>query len=169
MAFECPRRSSPPSPMFDADTGCIATDPAPSARRRFRSKTGIENLPPTNTPKKLRTRRLRHEPRVEFSQGARVVDPAFGMGCRVRHPNILTSRERSGYPIDRIWRRNRRIRSARGDFRRELETGCSEKVVAVGGFDAHFDTGAAADQGERNIDPRLAHLPDPLGRDRRDR
>ena len=29
MAFECPRRSSPPSPMFDADTGCIATDPAP--------------------------------------------------------------------------------------------------------------------------------------------
>ena len=65
-----------------------------SAARRA-SKT----FRPTNTPKKLRTRRLRHEPRVEFSQGARVVDPAFGMGCRVRHPNILTSRERSGYPI----------------------------------------------------------------------
>ena len=68
-----------------------------SAARRA-SKT----FRPTNTPKKLRTRRLRHEPRVEFSQGARVVDPAFGMGCRVRHPNILTSRERSGYPISRI-------------------------------------------------------------------
>ena len=65
-----------------------------SAARRA-SKT----FRPTNTPKKLRTRRLRHEPRVEFSQGARVVDPAFGMGCRVRHPNILKSRERSGYPI----------------------------------------------------------------------
>ena len=69
-----------------------------SAARRA-SKT----FRPTNTPKKLRTRRLRHEPRVEFSQGARVVDPgAFGMGCRVRHPNILTSRERSGYPIPPI-------------------------------------------------------------------
>ena len=68
-----------------------------SAARRA-SKT----FRPTNTPKKLRTRRLRHEPRVEFSQGARVVDPAFGMGCRVRHPNILTSRERSGYPISGI-------------------------------------------------------------------
>ena len=84
MAFECPRRSSPPSPMFDADTGCIATDPAPSARRRFPQQDGHrKTFRPTNTPKKLRTRRLRHEPRVEFSQGARVVDPAFGMGCRV--------------------------------------------------------------------------------------
>ena len=36
-----------------------------SAARRA-SKT----FRPTNTPKKLRTRRLRHEPRVEFSQGA---------------------------------------------------------------------------------------------------
>ena len=64
MAFECPRRSSPPSPMFDADTGCIATDPAPSARRRFRSKTGIENLPANehaqetpHTPSPTRTTR----------------------------------------------------------------------------------------------------------------
>ena len=64
MAFECPRRLSPPSPMFDADTGCIATDPAPSARRRFRSKTGIENLPANehaqetpHTPSPTRTTR----------------------------------------------------------------------------------------------------------------
>ena len=50
--------------MFDADTGCIATDPAPSARRRFRSKTGIENLPANehaqetpHTPSPTRTTR----------------------------------------------------------------------------------------------------------------
>ena len=99
MAFECPRRSSPPSPMFDADTGCIATDPM---RRRpgvgSAARRASKTFRPTNTPKKLRTRRLRHEPRVEFSQGARVVDPAFGMGCRVRHPNILTSRESKWIP-----------------------------------------------------------------------
>ena len=77
-----------------------------SAARRA-SKT----FRPTNTPKKLRTRRLRHEPRVEFSQGARVVDPAFGMGCRVRHPNILTSRERSGIfhlPTSKVYRAGHR-------------------------------------------------------------
>ena len=50
--------------MFDADTGCIATDPAPSARRRFRSKKGIENLPANehaqetpHTPSPTRTTR----------------------------------------------------------------------------------------------------------------
>ena len=65
--------------MFDADTGCIATDPAPSARRRFRSKTGIENLP-ANEHAQAHTPSPTNQ--VEFSQGARVVDPAFGMGCR---------------------------------------------------------------------------------------
>ena len=51
-------------PLNDADTGCIATDPAPSARRRFRSKTGIENLPANehaqetpHTPSPTRTTR----------------------------------------------------------------------------------------------------------------
>ena len=99
MAFECledrPRRHR-----------CLTLTPVASQltpRRRpgvgSAARRASKTFRPTNTPKKLRTRRLRHEPRVEFSQGARVVDPAFGMGCRVRHPNILTSRERSGYPI----------------------------------------------------------------------
>ena len=96
MAFECPRRSSPPSPMFDADTGCIATDPAPSARRRFRSKTGIENLPANehaqetpHTPSPTRTTR-----RIQS-------------GCAGSRPRLrdgMPSRERSGYPIPRICR-----------------------------------------------------------------
>ena len=79
--FRCPRRSSPPSPMFDA----LHRDPAPSARRRFRSKTGIENLP-ANEHAQETPHTPSPTPRVEFSQGARVVDPAFGMGCRVAIP-----------------------------------------------------------------------------------
>ena len=79
--------------MFDADTGCIATDPETTSRRlrrRFRSPTGIENLPANehvvkklpHTPSPTRTtRRIQH-------QGARVVDIAFGMGCRVRSQHI---------------------------------------------------------------------------------
>ena len=60
----CLRHTTAQVPMFDADTGCIATDPAPSARRRFRSKTGIENLPANehaqetpHTPSPTRTTR----------------------------------------------------------------------------------------------------------------
>ena len=35
MAFECPRRSSPPSPMFDADTGLNwLANPTPTGLQR---------------------------------------------------------------------------------------------------------------------------------------
>ncbi len=39
------------------------------------------------------------EPLVEFLERTRVVDSANGMDCILGHPNILSLRERSGYPI----------------------------------------------------------------------
>ena len=64
--FECPRRSSPPSPILTLTP--VASQLTPRRRPGVGSaaRRASKTFRPTNTPKKLRTRRLR-EPRVEFS------------------------------------------------------------------------------------------------------
>ena len=58
-----------------------------------------ETLRPTHAPKEIRTGGLGMEPLIEFLERTRVVDSANGMDCTLGHPNILSLRERSGYPI----------------------------------------------------------------------
>ena len=74
---------------------------APSRHPRQASPAGrtAETIRPTNTPKKIHAGCLRREPLIEFLERAGIVDPANGMGCILDHPNILSLRERIGYPI----------------------------------------------------------------------
>ena len=77
---------------------------APSRHPRQASPAGrtAETIRPTNTPKKIHAGCLRREPLIEFLERAGIVDPANGMGCILDHPNILSLRERIGYPINAI-------------------------------------------------------------------
>ena len=61
-----------------------------------------ETLRPTHAPKEIRTAGLRREPLVEFLERTWVVNSTNGMYCILGHPNILSSRERSGYPVSRL-------------------------------------------------------------------
>ena len=93
---------------------------APSRHPRQASPAGrtAETIRPTNTPKKIHAGCLRREPLIEFLERAGIVDPANGMGCILDHPNILSLRERIGYPIYRILPER-----GRGDFQRSLLSG----------------------------------------------
>ena len=74
---------------------------APGRRPRHRRPAGRtpEAIRPTNTQKIVRTGGLGREPLIKFLERAWVVYPANGMGCFLGHPNMLSLRERSGYPI----------------------------------------------------------------------
>ena len=109
-----PQRLARPLESRSRDRRCLAiasttSKLAPGSRPRRRRSTGRtpETIRPTDTQKIIRTGRLRRKPRIEFTQRAWIVDPADGRRRFLGHPNILSQRERSGYPIFVIVRPSR--------------------------------------------------------------